>query len=76
MFKLPKTLKRFAFRGFSCFNGLLHDLILHFKQSIRDGVMIMKKNEMLTQETKNFLEVFEMFVVSQTAKGVADITIN
>ena len=35
----------------------------------------MKKIEMPTQETKNFLEVFEMFVISQTAKGVADITI-
>ena len=25
--------------------------------------------------SKNFLEVFEMFITSQTAKGVADITI-
>ena len=35
----------------------------------------MKKIEMPTQETKIFSEVFEMFVISQTAKGVADITI-
>ena len=53
----------------------MHDLILYFKKSIKDEVMIMKKIEMPTQETKNFLEVFEMFVISQTAKGVADITI-
>ena len=30
---------------------------------------------MPTKETKNFLEVFEMFVISQSAKGVADVTI-
>ncbi len=35
----------------------------------------MKKIEMPAQETKIFSEVFEMFVISQTAKGVADITI-
>lgn len=35
----------------------------------------MKKIEMPTQATKSFSEVFEMFVISQTAKGVADITI-
>ena len=35
----------------------------------------MKKIEMPTRESKNFLEVFEMFVISQAAKGVADITI-
>ena len=35
----------------------------------------MKKIEMLKRESKNFLEVFEMFVISQAAKGVADITI-
>ena len=35
----------------------------------------MKKIEMATRESKNFLEVFEMFVISQAAKGVADITI-
>ena len=36
----------------------------------------MKKIEMPTRESKNFLEVevFEMFVISQAAKGVADIT--
>ena len=30
---------------------------------------------MPTKETKNFLEVFEMFMISQSAKGVADVTI-
>ena len=35
----------------------------------------MKKIEMPTLESKNFLEVFEMFVISQAPKGVADITI-
>ena len=30
---------------------------------------------MPTEETKNFLEVFELFVISQSAKGVADVTI-
>ena len=35
----------------------------------------MKKIEMPTRESKNFLEVFEMFVISQAAKGVSDITI-
>ena len=35
----------------------------------------MRKIEMPTQETKKFSEVFEMFVTSQTAKGVANITL-
>jgi len=35
----------------------------------------MEKIEMSTRETRNFLEVFEMFVVSQMAKGVSDITV-
>lgn len=35
----------------------------------------MQKIMMPTEETKNFLEVFEMFVISQSAKGVADVTI-
>ena len=35
----------------------------------------MKKIEMPKRESKNFLEVFEMFVISQAAKGGADITI-
>ena len=35
----------------------------------------MQKIIMPTEETKNFLEVFEMFVISQSAKGVADVTI-
>ena len=35
----------------------------------------MQKIIMPTEETKNFLEVFEMFVISQAAKGVADVTI-
>ena len=52
-----------------------HDLILHIKILIRDEVIIMKKIEMPIRESKNFLEVFEMFVISQAAKGVADITI-
>ena len=30
---------------------------------------------MPTEETKNFLEVFELFVISQSVKGVADVTI-
>ena len=30
----------------------------------------MKKIEMPTRERKNFLEVFEMFVISQAVKGV------
>ena len=35
----------------------------------------MQKIAMPMEVSKNFLEVFEMFVTSQTAKGVADITI-
>ena len=35
----------------------------------------MKKIIMPTEETTNFLEVFEMFLISQSAKGVADVTI-
>ena len=35
----------------------------------------MQKIIMPTEETKNFLEVFEMFVISQSAKGVTDVTI-
>ena len=30
---------------------------------------------MPTEETKNFLEVFELFVIAQSAKGVADVTL-
>ena len=35
----------------------------------------MKKIEMSTEKKQNFLEVFEMFITSQTAKGVADVTL-
>ena len=35
----------------------------------------MQKITMPMEVSKNFLEVFEMFITSQTAKGVADITI-
>lgn len=35
----------------------------------------MQKITMPMEVFKNFLEVFEMFITSQTAKGVADITI-
>lgn len=35
----------------------------------------MQKIIMPTEETKNFLEVFEMFVISQSAKGIAEVTI-
>ena len=35
----------------------------------------MQKIIMPTEETKNFLDVFELFVISQSAKGVADVTI-
>ena len=41
--------------------------------SLRDEVIFMQKIIMPAEETKNFLEVFEMFVTSQTAKGVADV---
>lgn len=35
----------------------------------------MLKIMMPTEETKNFLEVFELFVISQSTKGVADVTV-
>ena len=35
----------------------------------------MQKIIMTKEETKNFLEVFEMFVISQSAKGLTDVTI-
>ena len=35
----------------------------------------MRKIMMPTEEKRDFLEVFELFVISQSAKGVADITI-
>ena len=34
----------------------------------------MRKIMMPTEEKRDFLEVFELFVISQSAKGVADIT--
>ena len=34
----------------------------------------MQKIIMPTEETKSFLEVFELFVISQSAKGIADVT--
>ena len=43
--------------------------------TVRDEVIFMQKIIMPTEETKNFLEVFEMFVISLPAKGVADMTI-
>ena len=70
-----KPLKLLEFQGFFLFLTKSHDLILHIKILIRDEVIIMKKIEMPIRESKNFLEVFEMFVISQAAKGVADITI-
>ena len=35
----------------------------------------MRKIVMPTEEKRNFLEVFELFVISQSAKGVADVAI-
>lgn len=35
----------------------------------------MRKIEITTEKKQNFLEVFEMFITSQTAKGVADVTL-
>ena len=35
----------------------------------------MQKIEMSNEQKQNFLEVFEMFITSQAAKGVADITL-
>ena len=35
----------------------------------------MQKIEMTNGQNQNFLEVFEMFITSQAAKGVADITL-
>ena len=43
--------------------------------SVRDEVIFMRKIIMPAEGTKNFLEVFEMFVISQAAKGVADVTL-
>lgn len=43
--------------------------------TVRDEVIFMQKIMMPTEETKNFLEVFEMFVISQSAKGVTDVTL-
>ena len=70
-----KPLKLLEFQGFFLFLSKSNDLILHIKILIRDEVIIMKKIEMPIRESKNFLEVFEMFVISQAAKGVSDITI-
>ena len=64
-----KPLKLLEFQGFFLFLTKSHDLILHIKILIWDEVIIMKKIEMPTGESKNFLEVFEMFVISQAAKG-------
>ena len=35
--------------------------------AVRDEVIFIQKIIMPTEETKNFLEVFEMFVISQSA---------
>ena len=35
----------------------------------------MQKIMMPTEDYRSFMEVFEMFVVSQTAKGVAEVTL-
>ena len=43
--------------------------------TVRDEVIFMQKIMMPTEETKNFLEVFTVFVISQSAKGVADVTL-
>ncbi len=52
-----KPLKLLASQGFFLFLTKSHDLILHIKILIRDEVIIMKKIEMPTGESKNFLEV-------------------
>ena len=35
----------------------------------------MQKIMMPTEDYRSFMEVFELFVVSQTAKGVAEVTL-
>lgn len=35
----------------------------------------MQKIMMPTEDPREFMDVFEMFVVSQTAKGVAEVTL-
>ena len=52
-----KPLKLLEFQGFFLFLTKSHDLILHIKILIRDEVIIMKKIEMPTGESKDFLEV-------------------
>ena len=52
-----KPLKLLAFQGLFLFLPKSHDLILHIKILIRDEVIIMKKIEMPTGESKDFLEV-------------------
>ena len=51
-----KPLKLLEFQGFFLFLSKSYDLILHIKILIRDEVIIMKKIEMPTRESKNFLE--------------------
>ena len=70
-----KTLILLENWGFSLSKGKFHDLIPNWWISVKDEVIFMQKIMMPTEETKNFLEVFEMFVISQSAKGVADVTI-
>ena len=43
--------------------------------TVRDEVIFMQKIMMPTEETKNFLEVFTVFVISQSAKEVTDVTL-
>ena len=52
-----KPLNLLEVQRFFLFLPKSHDLILHIKIFIRDEVIIMKKIEMPTGESKNFLEV-------------------
>ena len=43
--------------------------------TVRDEVIFIQKIMMPTEETKNFLEVFTVFVISQLEKEVTDVTL-
>ena len=43
--------------------------------TVRDEVIFMQKIMMPTEETKNLLEVFTVFVISQLEKEVTDVTL-
>ena len=72
----PNPLKLKVSRGFSLFFITLSDYILFYTFFMKGCGLIMRSKIVFRgQSEKLFSEVFEDFIISQTARGISDITI-